>query len=533
MFNADFFPTPQHVIEMMFAGLNLDKKVVYDPEGGKGNIVDYAIDNGAKQVLTSELNDDLRTILQTKCKVIGADFLTITSDKISHVDIIAMNPPFSADEKHILHAWEIAPRGCVIRALCNAATFNNQHTSARKLLGSIIDGNGTFTSLGDCFSDAERKTGVEIGFIQIKKPGQSYETEFDGFFMDEDPEEEQANAIMSYNVVRDMVNRYVECVKLFDKQMNIGVEMNRLTGDFFHSDVAFSCTVKGQVQLRSEFKKDLQRSGWKYIFDKLNMDKYATQGLRDDINKFVEKQTEIPFTMKNIYHMLDIVVGTTGSRMDKAIEEVFDKLTTHYHDNRYNVEGWKTNSHYLMGEKFILPRMCEADKWHTGNKVSTYNGSYFELVEDMMKAMCYITGDNYDHFSSLKQYIQYRFKVYSNGKYVDSTHSSPNYDAVKQITDKLYKAGRPFEIVDCEPEYGQWFDWGYFRVKAYKKGTMHFEFKNKEVWGQFNQRVAKIKGYPLFEATKKQKAENKAANTSAAPKTNFREPTVLATFKVA
>lgn len=529
MFNADFYPTPQRVIEIMFAGLNLDKKVVYDPEGGKGDIVDFAIDHGVKQVIASELNDDLRVILQTKCKVIGSDFLSITSDKISHVDIIAMNPPFSADEKHILHAFEIAPRGCIIRALCNAATFENQNTSARKLLGAIVGSNGSFENLGDVFAEAERKTGVQIGFIQIKKPGESYETEFDGFFLDEDPAEEQANAIMGYNVVRDMVNRYVECVKLFDKQLNIGIEMSRLTGDFFHSEVGFECTVKGVPQIRKEFKKDLQRSGWKYIFEKLNMDKYATQGLREDINKFVEKQTDIPFTMKNIYHMLEIVVGTTGSRMDKAIIEVFDKLTMHYDENRYNVEGWKTNSHYLMGMKFILPRMCPVDKWHTGNSICNAYDSNFESVEDMLKAICYITGENYEKFPSLSNMIRYKYKVFKNGIFYSAEMRE---DKIAELKKEFYKEGAAFSVIESEPIYGQLFEWTFFRIRVYKKGTMHFEFLSKEVWGKFNQRVAKIKGYPLFEATAKQKEQNKAANNTSAKQTNFRQPTVLATFKV-
>ena len=30
-----------------------------------------------------------------------------------------MNPPFSNADKHILHTYEIAPRGCKIIALCN------------------------------------------------------------------------------------------------------------------------------------------------------------------------------------------------------------------------------------------------------------------------------------------------------------------------------------------------------------------------------------------------------------------------------
>jgi hypothetical protein len=218
--------------------------------------------------------------------------------------------------------------------------------------------------------------------------------------------------------------------------------------------------------------------------------------------------------------------------MDKAIEEVFDKVTKHHDDNRHNVEGWKTNSHYLLTEKFIIPHMAAADKWNRGNRIDNAYGHYFELVEDMAKAICFITGDNYDNFPSLSETIRSKYKCYVNGKFVEAyyDHSQARVDSLRK---ECYKEGKQFEVEISEPVYGELFDWGFFTVRAFKKGTMHFKFKDKEVWGKFNQRVAKIKGYPLFEATNKQKAENKAANTSSAPKTNFREPTVLATFKVA
>ena len=111
------------------------------------------------------------------------------------------------------------------------------------------------------------------------------------------------------------------------------------------------------MDLLTDFKKDLQKAGWNFIFSQLNMEKYSTSALKEDINKFVEQQEQIPLTMRNIYRMLEIVVGTTGQRMDKAINQVFDKVTMHYHENRHNVEGWKTNSHYLLNRRFIMPNI--------------------------------------------------------------------------------------------------------------------------------------------------------------------------------
>lgn len=501
MFNKDFFPTPQHVIEMMMNGEQIEGKIFLEPSAGKGDIVDYLQNLSAGDIIACEKNADLAAILKTKCKVISDDFLMVESHQVSHVDYIVMNPPFSADEKHILHAYHIAPPGCKIIALCNLKTVENPYTRSRDRLVTVIKECGSYEDLGDVFTSAERQTDVEIALVRMQKPGASAEDEFAGFFTEEDAPEAQANAIMGYNVVRDMVNRYVECMKLFDKQQEIGIRMHDMTGDFFHSEIAFSCTIKGKQQQRNEFKKDLQKSGWKYIFDKLDMDKYSTRGLKEDINKFVEKQTHIPFTMRNIYKMLEIVVGTTEQRMDKAIIEVFDKLTTHYDENRYNVEGWKTNSHYLMNEKFIIPGMCYQDqRWDKGkSNISTNYGESFELIEDMMKAICFITGDNYDNFCSLDHYVRYPYKFYSNGKFINSAY---HYSDKERFEREYYEAGKPIEVKKIEPVYGEWFDWGFFECKAFKKGTMHFKFKNRELWARFNQRVARIKGYPLFEAKK-------------------------------
>ncbi len=233
MFNKDFFPTPLEVIEQMTDGETLQGKVILEPSGGKGDIVDYLINAGAKNVIACENNEDLKKILTTKCSIIESDFLNLTSDRISHIDMIIMNPPFSADERHILHAYNIAPAGCKIIALCNTSTLENTYTNSRKELKSIIEQCGNWKNLGDCFSEAERKTGVNVGLIKIQKAGASYNTEFEGFFMDEDPEEQQENGIMSYNVVRDLVNRYVAAVKLYDQQLNTGQQMNSLLSNFY------------------------------------------------------------------------------------------------------------------------------------------------------------------------------------------------------------------------------------------------------------------------------------------------------------
>src|ERR1700749_504126 len=102
MFNKDFFPTPHKVLDEM--GIDCFDKIVLEPSAGKGDMVDYLLTNGAKDVIACEKNDDLRKIVASKCKIIENDFLKVSTEQVSHIELIVMNPPFSADEKHIIHA---------------------------------------------------------------------------------------------------------------------------------------------------------------------------------------------------------------------------------------------------------------------------------------------------------------------------------------------------------------------------------------------------------------------------------------------
>lgn len=474
MFGYDFFPTPLPVIETMLEDISLTGKTVLEPSAGKGNIVDYLLSNGA-EVIACEKDADLRKILATKCPVIADDFLKLESHQISHVSLIVMNPPFSKDEQHILHAWKIAPPACQIIALCNENTLENDRYRSRKELIALVESNGTSQTLGQCFTTAERKTDVSVSMIRLTKPGASYETEFEGFFMGEDAPEQQANALMPYNFIRDLVNRYVAAVKIYDEQLDAACRMNALTSQFYGSSVAMSVTQDDKPKKRGEFKKDLQKAAWKFIFNKMDMQRIATRGLQEDINKFVEQQTHIPFTMRNIYRMLEIVIATTDQRMDKALLEVFDSVTERYSENRYNLEGWKTNSHYLLNRKFILPHVVEMN--YRGSLRTNYHG-WADSVNDLHTALRFITGTPYE------------------GGYNDFSAFLDRNNV------------RP----------GEFHTWGFFDFRAYKKGTVHFTFQDEEVWALFNQRIAKIKGYPLPESIK-----NKAPKQEA-PSPKFQAP---------
>lgn len=470
MFDPEFYPTPPHVIELMCENVELKGKVVLEPSAGKGDIIDYLRRQMCEDIICCEKNKDLQKILSDKCSIIADDFFTLKSENVSHVDVIIMNPPFSNADKHILHAYTIAPPGCHIVALCNVETLNENRGrfGTRLEFLTVVENFGTWQDLGSVFDVAERKTNVSVGMVSIHKPGEQKNNEFEGFFLD-DETEVQGNGIMSYNLIRDLVNRYVAAVKIFDEQLDAAVKMNQLTGTFYSSNISMSISEDNKPKKRNEFKKDLQKSAWTFIFKKMDLTKFATRGLREDINNFVEKQTHIPFTMKNIYRMIDIVIGTRGQQMDKAILEAFENITRHTDENRYGVPGWKTNSHYLLTKKFIMPYLIEVDY---GGGMGICHRSY-EKLDDLVKALCFLSGENYDNIRSIWEWFH---------DYTPETKHLPSYQQVR-----------------LKRDFGTWYDYAFFRIKGYKKGTMHLEFTDENLWGKFNQHVAKLKGYPLFE----------------------------------
>jgi len=199
---------------------------------------------------------------------------------------------------------------------------------------------------------------------------------------------------------------------------------------------------------------------------------YAYDMLMQQLNKFIEQQSNIPFTMRNVYRMLEVIVGTNGQRMKTALSDAFDLICSFSAENSTAGEKWKTNANYMVNKKFIVPYVCKG--YDYSNRPEPYirldyNG-YSEKLSDVAKALCYITGTDYSQIGSLWGNVE-------NGVW-----------------------HRP---------WGEWFNWGFFRCKGYKKGTMHFEFLDEDVWFKFNYECAKAKGWALPKKTPKPSRKKK------------------------
>ncbi len=500
MFDPEYYPSSQAAWEAM----NVDcyGKRVLDPSAGSGTLLQYCAEAGAESVQGIEKHPELRRLLSTKFPVIGDDWFNVTAEQISHVDMIIMNPPYSNADKHILHAWAIAPEGCEIVAQCNAETIDNPYVRSRNELKSLIVSNGSAETFEGLYKQAERTTDVKVSVVRLFKPMSLNNPEYDGFYFDMD-EEPDATGVIRYNEIRALVNTYTAAIRCFDRFAEVGKELNNIaelakfgTG---YSGYCFrtNSSDKGNAIVRKEdFAAEFQKHLWRQVFMKFNLEKYLTQGVMRDVNKFVESRQNYPFTMRNIFRMVEIIIGTSEHNMNRAIVEAVDKFTQHTDENRFGVEGWKTNAGHMLNKKFIVGYICEsAYSWQSDRRlrIDRTRGNMAH-IEDLCRAICNITGQDFNRLTpigeaSLPAEEQSRLREYREE--IERETGKYNRIAISGTFGPCYNRFEP----------NTWYTWGFFRFKVYRKGTGHFEFLNEDVWARLNQAYAEAKGVRLPEKT--------------------------------
>lgn len=486
IFNQDFYPTPNEVLDMM--QIDCRGLKVLEPSAGKGNIIDYLKDNGAKEIFYCEINKDLAKVCDNKAKFLKSNFLEVRAEQISHIQLIVMNPPFSEWKKHIEHAYNIAPDGCTIISLCN--TDSIKYIAKNSEIGNVIKNHSNIYDFGQVFKTAERQTNVEISCIHIFKPNYNNESTFEGFYMEVEEDINIEQGLISYDEIQAYVNSYMGALKTFDKVIDISNELHSTCSIFgLKNQLSYSVVYGEHITSKDMFAKELQRVAWKKIFAKMNMDKYLTKGVIANINKFIENQTNVPFTRRNIFKMIEIIIGTKEQSFNTALVEAIDNFTKYTDENRYGVEGWKTNSGHLLNKKFIIPYAVTTK--FGGGMGSAYN-SNLERLDDLIKVLCNITGNNYSNYENTHEFF-YQYKIKNKtGKVLDY---SQNIDSIsrkhQENTDNIFE--------NIPKTFGEWYDFGFFEIKGFKKGTMHLKFKDENVWWLLNKRYGEIKGFTLPE----------------------------------
>jgi hypothetical protein len=160
------------------------------------------------------------------------------------------------------------------------------------------------------------------------------------------------------------------------------------------------------------------------------------------------------FAEQNIIEMLSMFFLNREQIMSDCLVEVFDKATGYHEKNKIHTEGWKTNKSYKLNKRIIHPNGVQ---WCHIFKRIEYSQRRDSFFSDLDKVLCWLSGTSIDDPAFV-----------SIGKAITAFLAAPGV-----ITEK--------------------FESTYFTIRVYKKGTVHLDFKDLSLLGDFNIAAAKGK----------------------------------------
>ena len=504
MFDFEFYPTPEKVIEMMISPFVHENKYgekifnteyeILEPSAGKGDILDYIINHFynynyrsyfINHISCIEIDPNLQAILREKgYRLIGCDFLNWEPKK--SFNLILMNPPFSNGCTHLLHAWNILDDGDIV-CLLNEETIKNPYTEERKVLNRIIeDNNGKVEFIGNCFHDAEIKTDVNVAIVRLHKNGKG--SKFDFNFENKSHEKksdfenimEEENPIARKDLIGNLVLSFEQAREQFINVEKEVVKLARILSNNGGCDFLESC-LKPLFSINNNTNSDLIRFNvinsynnfsdiirdyfWNYVFTNTKVSELMTSRVKKEFDTFCKTHKELDFTKENIENLFLTLLSSKNDIMSATIEDCFDLLTKYHKENRVYQEGWKTNDAFMINKKFILPDIVR----YRDYCLSNYYYNYDRDIHDIDVVMAYL--DN---------------KSVENTKTIEISISEACND------------GKTYAESD------------YFKLRWYKKGTCHFEFKYEWMYLKLNVIATDKKNWIPGEL--KKKYENKINN---------------------
>lgn len=457
-----FYPTPDAVINIMLNGLDFKHaKTFLDPSAGQGHILDaivnrrngnydrYSHHDDKSGLFAIEINPGRQAILRDKgYMVIDSDFLAHPG--LQYFDYIILNPPFDDGASHLLKAWDDVANGAIIRCLLNSETLNNPYSKERKRLKSIIGRYGWAKDLGQPFRDAEIKTPVFVTLVHLHdtRKGESFRVDFEPEIMNGrfKVDEIEDNALVSPNVFAAYEARYNAGVEAFKElllaRQKVDFFLNPLLTEYKSGKNLAAEALKrsqGPDVCYQEFLKDVTREAWRYLFAKTKLGHVTTEGVRKELEQAQAQQGVMAFTASNMEQLFSQLFLSREDIMTRCVLDAFQEITRHYDDNREYIEGWKTNSAYRVGKKFILPYMLSG---YSPDRGLDYRAS--RMILDIEKGLSFISGKRIDEILSVTS-------VYNQESF---------FGELKEST--------------------------FFQTRLYKKGTIHATFKDEDLRQKFN-----------------------------------------------
>ena len=466
-----FYPTPaelaNHIKRKYFDGSEYKK--VLDPSAGKGDLI---APFHRSDLYAVEIDPNLTHILEGKgVSVIGNDWLAYDGTEV--FDAVVMNPPFLNGAKHALKAIDLYCRlNTKFLCILNASTVKNPNNNyERDLVSRIKDYGASVEYMQGAFSQAERKTNVEIAIVcfEFKMIGDSFDDLLDdmgfakeeSFIQDDNNELEKRESIDAFRLVKnykedvESIRKITSAFTAMTRRAPVGLSLT--SGD--KSVNGNSCDGDVTEFLNTAIKRT-RSDYWDKIFDMPQLSSKLTRDDTSSLREFLSKNEGLDFTLDNIYSLIDEVMKRASKSVEDSIVSLFDSITNRhsYHDewskSTHLYDGWKTNAGASVKNKFILPIRHSFMQEKYGISGDGMQWEARERLRDVEICFGYFTDIKYESMFSGSGTQAYRLKD-------DFGNVKDEYES-----DLMY-------------------------IKFYKKGTAHIIIKDDDALRRFNIFVGK------------------------------------------
>ena len=440
------------------------------PDFKKGKRAEHYCD----KVDCVESDSNLCAILKDKgYRVCNDDFLLYNDDK--HYDLILMNPPFSNGDEHLLKAIEIAKKtGSKIICLLNAETIRNPYSNKRKLLTNTLEKyNAEIEFVQNAFSNAERKTDVEVAIIRVEIPTPFKEKsriweELETNGIEINDTDFSGEMVSADDPLRMAVNLYKRELQAGKKLIEEYLALKPYLSSSFENEKTPSY-MKGCLLTLSSGKNGLDWNEYlyslryKYWYQLLHNPAFMnnlTSNLREEYYSMISEFANKDFSLKNIYAVKMDIISRTAKGIEDKIVDMFESLSYKYSTdaagNVHYFNGWKSNSAFKINKKVVIPYVSAWDygrlEYHHYSDRSVYR-----KLDDLEKCLAFLQIGESEYIYDID--LNNQLKFYQE----------------KQVTRKM--------------------QFKYFDVDVFKKGTMHIKFRDMELLKRFNIYGCQHKGW--------------------------------------
>lgn len=244
-------------------------------------------------------------------------------------------------------------------------------------------------------------------------------------------------------IVENVERAHAEVQEAFDTLKRAKTRLKAtLGGNGNYHDIIPSKSYYGDAvfEKSDDCHKHITRNAWKYVLGVTGLNHYMTEKRQRELYQQIEDDSLPPLTVENIVGTLQGLAGKIDGLLLESVKEVFDWLRPHGD----GTGALKTNHRFYVGRKAIVYGVDRG--FHGGFRM------------------------NYHYEANLRG--------------LGNVFSLLDGKGVLRYPDDL---NTRFNSTMDEKNRGEVFEDQYFRMKCYRNGNLHIEFKRLDLLAKLNQ----------------------------------------------